>query len=149
MKTQAVVSVGLLFLTGLGSAQTREFKEAKFSLIHAQCEGIEETLPLPMELRQSLDTLFGYTKYRIIGEVRSPLHENKTVHFEPNSAFSLKVVRIGGTRAADCLYEFTVLQEKKSLVKGMYIPKAEVPLIIRGPFYDKGNLILVVRSTFE
>jgi hypothetical protein len=123
-----------------------EFKEARFSLIHAQNEGIEESIPLDSELRESLEKLFGYEKYRVVGEVRSSLKENKVLVFEADPAFSLKITRIS---TAPCLYEFDLLQEKQSLLKGQYHPKAEVPLIIRGPFYDQGNLVLVVRSKFK
>jgi len=123
-----------------------EFKEARFSLIHAQNEGIEESMPVCPELRASLEKLFGYKKYRILGEVRSSLRENKVLVFEPNPVFSLKISRVSNS---PCLYEFDVLQEKRSLMKGQYHPKADVPLIIRGPFYDEGNLVLVVRSKFK
>lgn len=123
-----------------------EFEEARFSLIHAQNEGIEESIPLGPELRASLQKLFGYEKYRVLGEVRSSLKENEVLVFEPNTAFSLKISRVSD---APCLYEFDVLQEKQSLMKGQYHPKPDVPLIIRGPFYDQGNLVLVVRSKFK
>lgn len=136
----------LLILGSVLPLAAGEFKEARFSLIHAQNKGIEESIPISQELRSSLEKLFGYKKYRVLGEVRSSLAEKKDLVFEANPAFSLKVVRVS---SSPCLYEFDLMQEKKSLVKGQYHPKPDVPLIIRGPFYDQGNLVLVVRSKFK
>lgn len=140
------VCLSLLFFGSVLPLLAGDFKEARFSLIHAQNEGIEESIPISRELRGSLEKLFGYKKYRVLGEVRSSLEENKVLVFEANPVFSLKVTRIS---TSPCLYEFDLMQEKKSLVKGQYHPKPKVPLIIRGPFYDKGNLVLVVRSKFK
>jgi hypothetical protein len=126
--------------------QQGNFKQVRFSLIHAQNKGIEETMPIPAKLRKSLDLLFGYSKYRVLGEARSDLSSGKEVPFQPNSLFYIKLSRV--TDQPNC-YSFELMQEDASLVKGKYSPKKEVPLIIRGPFYDKGNLILVIQSEFS
>ncbi|MEM6822868.1 MAG: hypothetical protein AAF558_13120 [Verrucomicrobiota bacterium] len=120
-----------------------EIQHVRFSLIHAQDDGIEERLPVQDELKRSLEKLFGYKKYRIIGQARSSLRPQAPVMFSPHDMFSMRFSKVTSQPA---MFEFELLQENKPLLKGQYHPKPQVPLIIRGPFYDRGNLILVIRS---
>jgi len=141
MKKGLLASLLALFLLAsvqAGEQEVGRFKEVKCSLIHAQSEGIEETVPVEL--------LFGYTKYRILGETRSDLPEGRPVSFEPHPMFFVKLSR---TPDQPNCYDFELIQKDKSLVKGKYIPKKEVPLIIRGPFYDQGNLVLVIEPEFD
>lgn len=147
MKTGILICLIGFALTGVIRATApEEFKAVKFSLIHAQSERIEETMPVCPKLRKSLETLFGYSKYRVMGEARSDLPKGKPVTFQPHPLFFITL-----SRAADqpnC-YDFELMKKEESLLKGKYIPKKEVPLIIRGPFYDQGNLVLVIQSEFD
>jgi len=138
--------ITLLLLTSVYAQDVEKFREVKFSLIHAQSERIEETMPVAPKLRKSLETLFGYDKYRIMGEARSELPEGKPVVFQPHPLFFIKLSR---TPDKPNCYDFELMRKDESLVKGKYIPKKEVPLIIRGPFYDQGNLVLVIESEFS
>jgi len=138
--------ITLLVLTTARAQESAKLTEVKFSLIHAQSERIEETMPVAPKLRKSLETLFGYEKYRIMGEARSELPEGKPVTFQPHPKFFIKLSRT--PKKPNC-YDFELIQNDESLVKGKYIPKKKVPLIIRGPFYDQGNLVLVIESEFK
>ncbi len=138
--------IPLLLLSTATAEDTTRFKAVKFSLIHAQSERIEETMPVSPKLRKSLELLFGYSKYRIMGEARSDLPEGKPVCFQPHPLFFITLSR--SPDEPNC-YDFELMQKDESLIKGKYIPKKEVPLIIRGPFYDQGNLVLVIESEFD
>ncbi|MEM1157565.1 MAG: hypothetical protein AAF649_07230 [Verrucomicrobiota bacterium] len=138
--------IALLLFTSAHAEEGKKLREVKFSLIHAQSERIEETMPVAPKLRKSLETLFGYDKYRILGEARSELPQGKPVTFQPHPLFFIKLSRT--PEKLNC-YDFELIQNDESLVKGKYVPKKEVPLIIRGPFYDQGNLVLVIESEFD
>ena len=146
MKTGLLTCLIALCLITTAAAEEKMFKAVKFSLIHAQSERIEETMPVSPKLRKSLETLFGYQKYRVMGEARSELPGVEPVTFQPHPAFYIKLSR---TPDRQNCYQFELLQNEESLVTGKYSPKKEVPLIIRGPFYDQGNLVLVIQSEFE
>ncbi|MGF1677831.1 MAG: hypothetical protein ACFCUX_01410 [Candidatus Methylacidiphilales bacterium] len=118
-----------------------EPKIVKFSLIHAQNADIEESLPIEPELRKSLQRLFGYQKFRVLGEARSQVSEGESIRFQPNTLFYLKFQRLS---TEPLVYAFDLMEEEISLLKGNYTPKPKIPLIIRGPFYAKGNLVLVI-----
>ncbi|MDD5261508.1 MAG: hypothetical protein PHD76_06620 [Methylacidiphilales bacterium] len=112
-------------------------------LFQGQNEGIPDELGHDPQLRGNLVKLFGYTHYRKLGEARGSLTSTQEIDLKPSTLFSIRLAPC--TKKADRL-SFALLRDDKLVLRGRYIPKPGVPLIIRGPHYQSGNLILILNT---
>lgn len=118
-------------------------KELVVTLYRGQNEGINDSLEDP-RLRKNFVKLFGYTQYERIGTDMVYPHSYSPVTAWPNKLFALS---INAVQSGTNHYEFNLEQDGKSILKGNFIPKPGLPLIIKGPLYDNGILILVVKTS--
>lgn len=123
-----------------GSTPPRQFM---VQLIHAQNVRIEDDPTIEADLRKKLVTLFGYDRYRKIGYAVSSVRDDQPSRLSASEMFDMRMIRVGKER--EC-YQLELIQQGTSVFKGKVTPKPKVPIIIRGPFYDKGNLILVIHE---
>ncbi|MEO0453435.1 MAG: hypothetical protein AAFY98_04785 [Verrucomicrobiota bacterium] len=112
-------------------------------LIHAQNVRIEDDQSIDSKLRKKLVTLFGYDKYRSLGEASSPIQGDESIRLKASDLFHLRLTSLPKPAHT---YQFELVQGEKMVFRGKVQPKPEVPIIIRGPFYDEGNLILVIKQ---
>jgi hypothetical protein len=150
MKPVGILVCGAL-LSGLlpGSLQAENPesltpRQFMVQLIHAQNVRIEDDPSIEPELRKKLVTLFGYDRYRKIGQAVSSVHDDQPSRLSASEMFDMRMVMLKKKRNT---YQFELIQQGNSVFKGKVTPKPKVPIIIRGPFYDKGNLILVIHET--
>lgn len=116
-------------------------KEIVITLYQGQNTGIQDDLSIRPKLRENLIKLFGYSRYKQIGTDMVYPHSYSPVTAWPNKLFSMTVYAVN---PASLRYEFELKLEEKSVLKGSFIPKTGIPIIIKGPLYDQGQLILVV-----
>jgi hypothetical protein len=113
----------------------------RISLIHGQNQNIHDNLEECAKFRQSLTKLFGYQLYERLGTATAQVSVASPAYLQPSWAFGMKVE---ADATVPNLYHYELFQEKQPMFKGKFIPKDQVPLIIRGPQYNTGILILVV-----
>jgi hypothetical protein len=117
------------------------FKEIVIALYQGQNTDISDDLIEQPKLRENLIKLFGYTRYQRVGIDMVYPHSFSPVTAWPNKLFSLTVNAVDPDSPR---YVFELKLEEKSVLKGSFIPKAGIPIIIKGPLYGAGQLILVV-----
>jgi hypothetical protein len=137
---------GVLLLAGAGgalaaNAVSAPVKEVVITLYQGQNSEIMDDLGGLPKLRENLVKLFGYSRYQRIGTDMAYPHSYSPVTAWPNKLFSLTVYAVN---PASPRYEFELKLEDQSVLKGSFIPKPGVPIIIKGPLYGEGQLILVV-----
>ncbi len=140
MRATCSLMIGmLLFAAAATGARAQE--SFQITLLHAQNHDIEDTLGQDEAIRKSLTRLFGYQRYHVLGTAASPMPEAGTVTLQPARSFEF-ILRHDPERKQRFRYELS--QEQEKILEGCYVPKRGTPLIIRGPQYGRGNLILVV-----
>ena len=112
-------------------------------LFQGQNEGIPDELGHDPALRDNLVKLFGYTHYQKLGEARASVTSTAEIDLKPSELFSIRITP--DSREANRL-NLELLLNDKPILRGRYFPKPDVPLIIRGPHYEKGNLILILNT---
>lgn len=110
-------------------------------LFHGQNEGIRDDLAENQALKNSLIALVGYRYYEEVGASYALLNVIEPQFVAPCRSIYVKF-QPHETKAA--LFHFELFHGEKSLVKGEFVPRPSIPLIITGPFYDKGRLVLVM-----
>jgi hypothetical protein len=116
-------------------------KEVTITLYQGQNQDIQDDLQEKPQLRKKLNQLFGYTHYQRIGTSMVYPHSYSPVTAWPNKLLSLTVYAVNPNSDR---HEFELRLEEKSILKGSFIPKTGVPIIIKGPLYGQGQLIIVV-----
>ncbi len=116
-------------------------KEIVITLYLGQNTEIQDDPTIRPRLRENLVKLFGYSRYQRIGIDMVYPHSNSPVTARPNKLFSMTVYAVN---PASPRYEFELKLEDQSVLKGSFIPKPGIPIIIKGPLYGEGQLILVV-----
>ena len=92
---------------------------------------------------QRLRTAFGYNQLQLLSEHREPMDEVSERWLLPGKGFCVSVrTRRGPT--GDYLLTLQVFQEKRLLVETRAQLRKQSPLLVRGPMYDTGQLILVL-----
>ncbi|MFQ3671881.1 MAG: hypothetical protein SNJ84_10540 [Verrucomicrobiia bacterium] len=110
-------------------------------LLHGQNDGIRDDLAQEESLKRSLTTLVGYRMYEEIGSAYASLDLAQPQFVVPCRAIYVKFQARGGNPPA---FQFELFHSDRSLLQGEFIPRPSVPLIITGPFYDRGRLVLVM-----
>ncbi len=110
-------------------------------LLHGQNEGIRDDLTREESLKRSLTTLVGYRMYEEIGSAYANLDIPGPQFVVPCQAIYVKF-QTGDTKTT--AFRFELFHSDKSLLQGEFIPRPGIPLIITGPFYDRGRLVLVL-----
>ncbi|NJK92321.1 MAG: hypothetical protein HC904_11075 [Blastochloris sp.] len=118
-------------------------KEIIVTLYQAQNVDITDDLADQPKLKENLIKLFGYQRYQRVGTSMVYPHSQAPVTAWPNKLFSLTVQTVN---PASPRYDFELKQEGVSVLKGSFIPKPGIPIIIKGPLYGSGQLILIVDS---
>ncbi len=149
MKFSGFLALGFFtgLLTGSLSAEDPEpptpSRQFSVQLIHAQNVRIEDDPSIETDLRKQLVTLFGYDRYRKIGHTVSSAQDDQPSRLSASEMFDMRMMMLEKKHDT---YQFELIQQGNSVFKGKVTPKPKVPIIIRGPFYDKGNLILVIKE---
>lgn len=132
------LAFGLVAAVVAADPATTQFR---VSLIHGQNDEITDNLQECAKFRQSLVRLFGYARYERLGTATGNVTIGTPAYLQPTWAFGMKVQADPSTAN---LYHYELFQEKQPMFKGRFVPKDDIPLIIRGPEYNRGILILVV-----
>jgi len=110
-------------------------------LFHAQNEDVPDDLKDDEPIKKSLIEILGYLRYHQLGTSYARLDTTDAQWLLPSSAFFLQFrVSNPSTQA----YHFELYQDKQPILGGEFTPKPKVPLIITGPMYDRGKLVMVM-----
>lgn len=131
-----------LALTSL-STQASEGIQLRVSLVHGQNDGITDNLQECSQFRDSLIKLFGYQRYERLGTATARVTSESAVIVEPSRTFRM---RLEGDPVSTSVFHFQLFQGDEPMFRGKFVPKDQIPLIIRGPQYHRGILILVVNK---
>lgn len=143
MRKLLLLALAPALLAASSSAAAEEGIWLRVSLVHGQNEGIEDNLQECTRFRQSLVKLFGYQRFERLGTASAQVGPQTAVIFEPTRSFRM---RLEGDPQAENLYHFQLFQGDEPMFRGKFVPKDQVPLIIRGPEYHRGILIIVVHK---
>lgn len=131
--------LGGLFLVVASGAQAQQIN---VDLYHAQNEGVRDDVKTEHPLRKGFDRLIGYRFYEKLGSATSKLESSYDQWLLPSKMFFLRFHRAA---PEDKEVTLELFKKKKSIFQGKFIPKKERPLIITGPQYGNGLLVLVLR----
>jgi hypothetical protein len=115
----------------------------RVSLVHGQNADITDNLQECSQFRQSLVKLFGYQRYERLGTATALVGPGTPATLQPTRTFQ---VRLESDPKTTNVFHFHLLQDDEALFRGKFVPKDGVPLIIRGPQYHRGILIIVVNK---
>ena len=110
-------------------------------LYHAQNEGVKDDLRDDEPIKKSLIEILGYLRYHQLGSSYARLDTSEAQWLLPSSAFFLQFTVSDPATSA---YRFELYQDKQPILGGEFIPKPKIPLIITGPMYDRGKLVMVM-----
>lgn len=133
----------LLALTLPTAAAPPPATQLRVSLIHGQNSDITDNLQECTRFRESLVKLFGYKSYELLGTSTAQIAPDTAVLISPTRIFKL---RMEPDPVSPRLFHFHLFKEEEPLFRGKFVPKDNVPLIIRGPEYHRGILIIVVNK---
>lgn len=134
----------LLALFALGPSLRAESSPDRIILVrllHGQNEGIRDDLAAEAALKRSLATLVGYRMYEEIGAAYASLDVIGPQFVVPCRTIFVKFQARNTTPTS---FYFELFQSDRSILQGEFVPRPSVPLIITGPFYDRGRLVLVM-----
>ncbi|MDX2226502.1 MAG: hypothetical protein SFY92_05315 [Verrucomicrobiae bacterium] len=97
-------------------------------------------------LLKKIEKTFGYKYHRIAAQARSPITKYTADFPRLGQDFSLKIEELGHQDGKYRL-RINLFHKNKSLLETTVDFRKDVPLLIRGPFYDQGELILVIEMT--
>jgi len=112
-------------------------------LYQGQNDGFADELSHNPAFRQNLTRLFGYSNYRQLGQARTSVTSGQPINLKPSDLFS---IRIKPDSAEANVFDFELLQSDRPVLSARYTPKPGIPLIIKGPLYQNGVLILVLNT---
>jgi len=136
------LAIALLVTPFPASAEEAQVaSQFRIHLIHAQNVRIEDDDSIPADLRKKLVTLFGYERYQTLGKAVSQVSAGQPARFSPSDMFHMRMTQLTPDKST---FQFELMQHKKMVFRGKFTPKPKIPILIRGPFYDEGNLILVI-----
>lgn len=110
-------------------------------LLHGQNSGIRDDLAGEESLKRSLTTLVGYQMYEEIGTAYANLDISEPQFVVPCRAI---YVKFQAKEPNSTAFRFELFHADRSLLQGEFVPRPSIPLIITGPFYDQGRLVLVL-----
>lgn len=141
----SLLTLHLLICSTFSGWAEEKASEFHITLYHGQNEGMVDELKTDKKLKKSLVRLFGYTKYRKMGAAKSSITQTqpKTLTLSPSKPFQVKISPVQNKTKQ---YRFEFFHEKEALFNGKFIPKPHIPMIIKGPHYDKGVLIIVINT---
>ncbi|MEM9445460.1 MAG: hypothetical protein AAGA18_08900 [Verrucomicrobiota bacterium] len=113
------------------------------TLYHGQDDLTVDHLEEKTKLKKKLTRLFGYEKYQKLGYSQADLKSAMPQKLKPSKKFYLNLMHSDKRKNA---YKFEVVHEERRLFQGEFVPKTNLPLIIRGPQFGQGVLILVLQG---
>jgi hypothetical protein len=116
----------------------------KVELFLAQNTGVRNDVDDSHPLRKRFDKLFGYKAYELVGSNSCSMADQGTFELLPSKNFSIRVQRPSTTKP-DLLFE--LFQNGKPMFQGTFVPKKYCPLIIKGPYYDRGELVMAITAS--
>lgn len=146
-RAQWVFLFTALVLAGTPAAFAQQQTAAiQVTLFHGQNDVITDDLNKSPKLKKKLIRLFGYSRYHEIGSAMGSLEKKDPQYLKPSKQFFLCISRCQSEKH---LYGYEIYHENKAMFKGEFLPKAGIPLIIKGPNYDHGVLILVLENEMK
>lgn len=130
-----------VLLALLSAARAGSNEAILVRLYHAQNEGVEDDLKDDEPIKKSLIEILGYLRYHQLGTSYARLDTTEAQWLLPSSAFFLQF-RVSDPKTS--AYRFELYQDKQPILGGEFIPKPKIPLIITGPMYDRGKLVMVM-----
>lgn len=106
----------------------------------------EQPAPIAPELKtqaESLETVFGYNQYRILGQKRKTVTKGTEDWLVPSRKFFLRVDTKSSLPNGYAL-GLQLLRDDKIIVSADVKLSRERPLYIRGPFVGEGQLIILL-----
>jgi hypothetical protein len=144
MRNGALYVAVLLALTVATAPKAHAAKTVWSGLIIA--ENVEHPAPVPAELvpiEQTLKRLFGYNQFEIIGQSRKTLKTGQEDWLASSKYFALHV-DARGEEASGYLLNLKLYKENEVLLELGTKLSRHSPLVIKGPFVGKGQLLLVL-----
>lgn len=141
MRPILVLLTGWIWIAATPLTQAEIPNFMKLSLFHAQNSEIRDDLEEGSPLKKSLRRLVGYERYERIGEATADLSRPGRKELSPSPMFCLVLT----PKPEDPrIYHYALLQKDQLILEGSLTPKNKVPLIITGPEYGRGRLVLIV-----
>jgi hypothetical protein len=109
-------------------------------------KNVEHPAPIPPELasiERTLKKLFGYNQFQIIGQSRKRLKTGQEDWLASSKYFALHVDARGEEKSR-YLLNLKLYKEKELLLEWDTKLSKQSPLVIKGPFVGKGQLLLVL-----
>jgi hypothetical protein len=104
----------------------------------------QNTLAANDPLKKSLTKLIGYPYYKKLGCSDTRIDATHAQALDPcNKLFYIKFKPVDGKPG---IFQFELLKGEESLLKGEFRPRRKTPLIITGPHYDQGSLVLILNT---
>jgi hypothetical protein len=138
-----ILFFGVASFALMSCARQRHCKPSKLQLdvYHAyNGKGVED-VPSGHPLRESFDRLTGYDHYKLLTSTMTNVTTDYATWLVPDSVFSVKLQSFYPSKKT---VDIELFQKKKSIFKASFFPKKNIPLIITGPYYNDGRLLLVV-----
>lgn len=111
----------------------------------AENSDIRNDVPASHPLRKSFDRLIGFDRYELLGSKGCPFPLKAKQELKPHRMFLLALNPGEGEKGLPLSAE--LFQQKRSIFKGAITPRDDAPLIITGPQYRNGKLVLVLLLT--
>ncbi len=144
MRTRVLLLLGVAFVGVFGSVAHANAQSVWTGLVVAR--KVPEPEPTPAELgrlKRTLDRLFGYNQYEVIGETMQPLSAGDESWAANSKYFSLRVDARGRAGSGYKL-SLHLMQEGQQLLETEASLTKSSPLVIKGPFVGDGQLLLVL-----
>ncbi len=144
MSRRSLVSITLLMVAlSLAIAPARAAVSVWSALVLATNEKnpTEPTGPLG-KIEDSLENVFGYNQFTIIGQTTRVIDDPAEHWLIPGRKFSVRVA-LKKSEHTGFLLRLHLFQEKKFLLETQARLALHSPLIIRGPLYGHGQLLLI------
>jgi hypothetical protein len=146
MRTPFILALLLVFLA-LGLAPGHAAENIRAALYMAENEPPPPgSQAAPPKLNQQLQAVFGYTHYHLLKQQSFPLKNEWKQWFVPRRDFFVSIEPLHHAPGEPKLIAYEIYKDGFSLVKGTYEPHEETPLFVNGPFYHRGQLILVLEA---
>jgi hypothetical protein len=128
----------LFTLTFLAEAQNFQVE-----LYQATMKPIADDIQTTNPLRKSMNKFIGYPYYQKLGSATCSMENSNSEWLIPSKTLFLELKRPDPLKPGIYLELF---QEKRSIFKGVFNPKRKHPLIITGPHYGEGRLVMVLST---
>lgn len=134
----------LLLVLSAGAAPLYAAETIWSALIYATNE--KKPIPAPKqlaELSQKLESVFGYNQIQLLSEHRCPMKDESQKWLLPGKPFSLSVHSEPPSPQGYQL-NLQLFQDKRLLVKTGAALNKGCPILIKGPLYANGQLIIAL-----